>query len=131
VIGLRASAAVIAIRDGGLELRIRFVTSSEPAGTVIRQSPAEDTEAVRGTEVVLVVAKNRPVVRRVEVPDVVGTTVDAARRLLRSAGFHCDGGERSLRGADQTGRRTVTGRGGRASRGCNGDSACLVRNGAG
>ena len=87
VVGLPASAAVIAIRDEGFELRIRFVTSSEPAGTVIRQSPGEGTEAVRGTEVVLVVAKNRPDVLRVEIPDVVGTPVDAARRVLRTAGF--------------------------------------------
>ena len=87
-IGLRASAAIVAIRDVGLEVRIRLVTSSEPAGTVIRQSPAEGTEAVRGTEIVLAVAKSRrPVVQRVEVPDVVGTTVEAAQGVLRSAGF--------------------------------------------
>jgi beta-lactam-binding protein with PASTA domain len=87
VVGLRASAAVIAIRDEGFEWRIRFVTSSEPAGTVIRQSPDEGAEAVRGSEVVLILAKNRPDVQRVEIPDVVGTSVDAARRVLRTAGF--------------------------------------------
>ena len=87
VVGLPASAAIVAIRNEGFELRIRFATSSEAAGTVIRQSPAAGSEAVRSTEVVLVVAKNRPNVLRVEIPDVLGTPVDAARRVLRTAGF--------------------------------------------
>jgi serine/threonine-protein kinase len=55
-------------------------------GTVIRQSPSENTDVATDTVVQLDVAKARPVVR-VDVPDVVGSTASAARSALRSAGL--------------------------------------------
>jgi beta-lactam-binding protein with PASTA domain len=87
VIGLAGSDAVVAIRDAGFVPRIRLVTSTEPAGLVLRQSPNENSEAARGSEVVVAVAKGRPVVQRIQVPDVVGTAAAVARQTLRSAGF--------------------------------------------
>jgi beta-lactam-binding protein with PASTA domain len=87
VLGLRSSDAVRAIRDAGLEIRVRLVTSSQPAGTVVDQSPAEDTDASKGDEVRIDVAKARPAAVSVEVPDVVGSTAATARRDLRSAGL--------------------------------------------
>jgi beta-lactam-binding protein with PASTA domain len=87
VIGLPGSDAVIAIRDAGLVPRIRLVASTESAGRVIRQSPNANSDAARGSEVVLLVAKGRPLVHRTEVPDVVGMTADAAQQMLRAAGF--------------------------------------------
>jgi eukaryotic-like serine/threonine-protein kinase len=87
LVGLTASDAVRAIRDAGLEPRVRFVSSSRPGGTVLGQSPDERTETPAGTTVVLEVAKSRPAVQRLDVPDVVGMTEAAARRALRAAGF--------------------------------------------
>jgi beta-lactam-binding protein with PASTA domain len=88
VVGLAASDAVAAIRDAGFEARVRLVLSSRTAGTVVRQSPAAEREATNGSTVLLEVAKARqPVVQRVRVPDVVGTSVAAARGALRSAGL--------------------------------------------
>ena len=87
VIGLSASDASGKIRDAGLQPRIRPVTSSQTAGTVIEQSPAEDASVAKGSEVQLDVAKARPQPVRVNVPDVVGSSASAARRELRSAGF--------------------------------------------
>jgi beta-lactam-binding protein with PASTA domain len=88
VVGLSVSAAVEAIRDAGFEARVRRVSSSRTAGTVVRQSPAAELEATEGSTVVLEVAKARkPVIQRVRVPDVVGNSVSAAREALRSAGL--------------------------------------------
>jgi len=84
---LAVSDAVAALRDAGFEPHIRLVASSRPAGTVIRQAPAQGTRAARSSSVALDVARVRPVVQRVDVPDVAGTNATSARRLLRSAGL--------------------------------------------
>ena len=88
VVGLSASDAVVAIRDAGFEARIHLVESPEPAGTVLRQSPAEGAGAPRGTSIRLDVAKSLPAPpARIDVPDVVGGSVADARRQLRSLGL--------------------------------------------
>ena len=87
VIGQSASSAVSALRDAGLEARVELVTSSERSGTVVDQTPEGGTEAREGGTVRLEVARARPTVRRIDVPDVVGSTAAAARRQLRSAGL--------------------------------------------
>jgi beta-lactam-binding protein with PASTA domain len=88
VVGLSASDAVVAIRDAGFDAEIHLVESSEPAGTVLRQSPAEDANAPRGSSVRLDVAKSRPAPPvRIGVPDVVGGSIADARRRLRSLGL--------------------------------------------
>jgi beta-lactam-binding protein with PASTA domain len=87
VIGMSASDAVSAIRDAGLEARIRLVTSSERRGTVVDQTPAAGIEVTDGGTIQLEVARSRLAVRRIEVPDVVGSTAAAARSELRSAGL--------------------------------------------
>jgi beta-lactam-binding protein with PASTA domain len=88
VVGLSASDAVVAIRDAGLEAMIHLVESSTPAGTVLRQSPAEGASAPRGSSIRLEVAKSRPTPPvRIDVPDVVGANVAEARRQLRSLGL--------------------------------------------
>ena len=88
VVGLSASDAVVAIRDAGLEAKIHLVESSEPAGTVLRQSPAEGADTTRGSMIRLDVAKSRPAPPvRIDVPDVVGGTLADARRQLRFLGL--------------------------------------------
>jgi len=87
VVGLAASDAVDALRVAGFETRVQLVKSTQPAGTVIRQSPEEATEADRGSQVVVNVARGRPTAQKIEVPDLAGLTAATARRMLRSAGF--------------------------------------------
>jgi beta-lactam-binding protein with PASTA domain len=88
VVGLSASDAVVAIRDAGFEAKIHLAESSEPAGTVLRQTPAEGVGAPRGTSIRLDVAKSRPTPPvRIDVPDLVGGSVADARRQLRSLGL--------------------------------------------
>jgi beta-lactam-binding protein with PASTA domain len=87
VVGLSASEAVSALREAGLEARIQQVTSSESRGTVVDQTPSEGAEVADGSTVRLEVAKARPTVARIDVPDVVGSTAAAARSELRSAGL--------------------------------------------
>ena len=87
LVGQSASSASAAIRELGLTPRIRLVTSSERPGTVVDQTPSPGTEATDGATITLEVAKARPEVRRIEVPDVIGSTAAAARSELRSAGF--------------------------------------------
>lgn len=87
VVGRSASDAVVALRDAGLEARIRLVDSSERAGVVLQQTPTEGVEAPTGSTVRLDVSRNRPAAQRVELPDVVGLGAAEARRQLRSLGF--------------------------------------------
>ena len=87
VLGLSASDAASAMREAGLVPRVRLVPSSERRGTVVDQSPAEGTEVEDGATVKLDVAKPRPTVTLIEIPDVVGSTATAARSELRNAGL--------------------------------------------
>lgn len=87
VVGLSASSAVSAIRDAGLRARIRIVPSTEPSGTVIAQSPSEGAKVEEDATIRLDVAKARPVVELIAVPDVVGSSVSAARGELQSVGL--------------------------------------------
>ena len=87
VVGLAGSDAVGALRNAAFDVRIRLVGSSATAGTVVRQSPAGDTHASRGSEVVLDIAKSQPLPQRFQVPDVAGLTASVAGRALKDAGF--------------------------------------------
>ena len=87
VVGLSASRAVSAIRDAGLRARIQLVPSTEPSGTVIAQSPTEGADVAEDVTVRLEVAKARPVVELIEVPDVVGSSAAEARSELRAVGL--------------------------------------------
>lgn len=89
VVGLSASDAVVAIRGAGFRARIHLVRSSQAVGTVIAQSPVDGTMAAKGATIRLDVARIQPapVVARLEVPDLVGSTSTAAQRQLRSMGL--------------------------------------------
>jgi beta-lactam-binding protein with PASTA domain len=87
VVGLAGSEAVAALRNAGFDVRIRLIGSSGTVGTVVRQSPARGTQATRGSEIALDIAKSRPVPQRFDVPAVAGLTASAARRALKDAGF--------------------------------------------
>jgi beta-lactam-binding protein with PASTA domain len=86
VVGLTAREAAGALRDAGLTARIRTVRASDPAGTVVAQTPPPGTQVEPGTSVEVRVAKPSPPVR-VAVPGVVGSTLVEARQQLRDAGL--------------------------------------------
>lgn len=86
VIGLMASHATRALRAEGLRAEIRLVRSTRPAGTVLDQTPAPDTEVASKSVVRLEVAKASPPVT-IAVPRVVGSTAAEAKSSLRGLGL--------------------------------------------
>jgi beta-lactam-binding protein with PASTA domain len=84
VVGLRGTDAIVRIQQAGFRASTTSVNSTQPTGTVLRQSPAGGTTAQRGSTVGITVSGG-PRVRTV--PDVVGETEGDARRILREAGF--------------------------------------------
>jgi eukaryotic-like serine/threonine-protein kinase len=84
VIGLRGTDAITRIQQAGFRVSTTSVTSTQPAGTVLRQSPAGGTRARRGSTVGITLSGGP---RTRTVPDVVGETEGDARRILREAGF--------------------------------------------
>jgi serine/threonine-protein kinase len=75
------------LQKAGLSVKIspRQVTSDEfDKGQVAAQSPKADTQVAEGATVTLTVSKGPEMI---EVPDVVGDSVDDARKALEAAGF--------------------------------------------
>lgn len=74
------------LEDAGLTVEVASeqVTSEYEAGQVAKQSPAPDTKAGGGDTVTLTVSKGPEMI---EVPDVVGDSVDDAKQELEAAGF--------------------------------------------
>ncbi|EPJ38921.1 putative Serine/threonine-protein kinase PK-1 [Streptomyces afghaniensis 772] len=78
------------LTDAGLKVKVAAerVTSSEfDKGQVAKQSPNPGGRAAEGDTVTLTVSKGPEMI---EVPDVVGDSVDDATRELESAGFQVD-----------------------------------------
>ncbi|MEV5729826.1 Stk1 family PASTA domain-containing Ser/Thr kinase [Streptomyces pharetrae] len=84
------------LQEAGLKVRVaeQQVHSEHDRGQVARQSPGPGDRAAQGDTVTLTVSRG-PVM--VEVPDVVGDSVDDARDRLEAAGFRVDE-ERGLLG---------------------------------
>ncbi|WP_031069803.1 Stk1 family PASTA domain-containing Ser/Thr kinase [Streptomyces sp. NRRL S-118] len=89
VTGDRVEDATRTLEDAGFTVKVAAerVHSTEAAGSVARQSPAEGRQAAEGDTVTLTVSKGP---RMVDVPDVVGDKIDDARRALESAGFQVE-----------------------------------------
>lgn len=77
------------LRESGLEVKVaeERVNSEYDSGQVARQSPEPGGRAAEGDTVTLTVSKGP---RQIEVPDVVGDSVDDAKRKLTDAGFRVD-----------------------------------------
>jgi beta-lactam-binding protein with PASTA domain len=75
VTSLPAERAEELLRDAGFEVRRAEVFSQEPSGVVVAQDPAADERAPLGSSVRINVSKGTA---NVEVPNVVGRTVDEA-----------------------------------------------------
>ncbi|MEV6809447.1 Stk1 family PASTA domain-containing Ser/Thr kinase [Streptomyces sp. NPDC051132] len=77
------------LTDAGLKVRIaaKRVHSEYDKGAVAAQSPQEGDEAAEGDTVTLTLSEGPELV---EVPDVVGDSVDDAHEALEAAGFEVD-----------------------------------------
>ncbi len=84
LVGLKAAEARSQLRALGLRSTQRPVESTQPKGTVVRQSPGVGT-ALREGQAVLLTVSTGPA--RVSVPDVVGLDEESASRELEAAGF--------------------------------------------
>jgi beta-lactam-binding protein with PASTA domain len=84
LVGERSADARARLRELGLRATQRPAESSEPAGTVVGQTPAAGAEVREGSAVTLRVSTGPP---RTEVPDVVGMDESDAVSELERAGF--------------------------------------------
>ena len=84
LVGSRAAEARSELRDLGLRVTQRPVESTQPKGTVVRQSPGPGTKLREGQSVLLAISTGPA---RVSVPDVLGLDEESARRELEAAGF--------------------------------------------
>ncbi|WP_328503524.1 Stk1 family PASTA domain-containing Ser/Thr kinase [Streptomyces sp. NBC_00457] len=89
VAGASLQDAKAELEEAGLKVRVAAeqVTSEFDKGQVARQSPAAGSEAAEGDTVTLTLSKGPEMV---EVPDVVGDSVDDAKAALEAAGFQVD-----------------------------------------
>ncbi len=83
VVGEDQESAVSALRAKGLSPIVRERSSSEPADTVVDQTPAAGQRVDEGSSVTIFVSDGKVA----EVPDVTGLTQDDAEAELRDAGF--------------------------------------------
>ncbi|MEW2399136.1 Stk1 family PASTA domain-containing Ser/Thr kinase [Streptomyces sp. NPDC046862] len=97
------------LEDAGLKVEIaeERVNSELDRGQVARQSPGAGEEAAQGDTITLTISKGPEMV---EVPDVVGDNVDAARQELEAAGFRVEE-DRGLLGlfGDEVRKQSVEG----------------------
>ncbi|WP_030620335.1 Stk1 family PASTA domain-containing Ser/Thr kinase [Streptomyces fulvoviolaceus] len=67
------------LEDKGFKVKLRHVESTEDPGTVLKQNPDGGEKVEKGTEVTLTAAKEA---EKATVPDLSGSTVSEARKLL-------------------------------------------------
>ncbi len=83
--GQTAAQARKRLEDAGFEVRVRERASDTvKRGEAIETRPGEGTPVERGSTVILFISTGP---QKVAVPDVVGSTLDAARETLTGAGF--------------------------------------------
>ncbi|OIJ68775.1 Stk1 family PASTA domain-containing Ser/Thr kinase [Streptomyces mangrovisoli] len=89
VTGEDLSDARADLAEAGLKVKVATgrVNSEFDAGQVAEQTPEADSEAADGDTVTLTISKGP---QMIEVPDVVGDSVDDAKKALEDAGFKVD-----------------------------------------
>ncbi|MGN9760424.1 Stk1 family PASTA domain-containing Ser/Thr kinase [Streptomyces sp. SD31] len=89
VTGESLADAKAELTEAGLKVKVASarVNSDFDAGQVARQSPTDGRQAAEGDTVTLTLSKGPEMI---EVPDVVGDSVDDARAELEAAGFEVD-----------------------------------------
>ena len=86
--GQPLAQAIQALNAAGLSYRVRNVSSNQPEGTVLDQTPAGGSKVKQTTKVVLTVSGNQT---SVSVPSVVGQTPTAAGAILNQAHLNVGG----------------------------------------
>ena len=84
VVGLSVAKAFTQLQAAGLKGKTQMVASKQPKDTVVRQSPAAQSQAPKGSTVLLTVSKGTGTVT---VPRVVGLTQAQATAKLTPLGF--------------------------------------------
>jgi serine/threonine-protein kinase len=84
VINLQYDVAAAQLQAAGFGVKRTDVDSTQPAGTVLQQSPTGNTLVAQGTTVTLTVSKGPTTV---QVPDVVNLDAATAKATLVAAGF--------------------------------------------
>ena len=86
LLGMRPPAADELLEGRGLRLVVRDEEPSteHEAGDIAEQEPLAGSRVDRGTEVVVVVSSGAPLI---DIPQVVGLDVEAARRMMEQAGL--------------------------------------------
>jgi serine/threonine-protein kinase len=88
VVGLEEEKAIEALNEKGIEYEIeRSYDENFDEGIVMSQDIAEGTELKEGDKVKLIISKGKEML---DVPDVVGKTLEEATTLLTAAGFQVD-----------------------------------------
>ncbi|MER6623065.1 Stk1 family PASTA domain-containing Ser/Thr kinase [Streptomyces sp. NPDC000931] len=89
VTGDDAEDARAELEEAGLKVKIAAerVNSEHDAGRVARQTPGAGRQAAEGDTVTLTLSKGPEMI---EVPDVIGDSVDEAKEKLKDAGFDVD-----------------------------------------
>ena len=84
VLGLPIDLATSTLQAAGFQVSPRFVNDSQPANTVIDQSPQAGTSAGKNSVVSLTVSRGP---KTSTVPDVSSTDLPSAEQTLRASGF--------------------------------------------
>ena len=102
VYGFEYSSAQSILKAENFEVRIeKEANNDREAGTVIRTSPARDEKVAEGATITMYVATaddQEPV----EVPDLMGMTIDEAKDALEEAGLALDSSRTEYRASSQT-----------------------------
>jgi hypothetical protein len=86
LVGMTEREALAAIQETGLKLGQRTTTvAPDQVGSVLNQSPAPGTKVTTGSSVSLVIASAET--ETVQVPNLVGITLKAAKRKIKTAGL--------------------------------------------
>ena len=90
LVGQQQRAAQRRLRNLGLVVRVIFVPSQDPQGTVVAQRPQGGTAVRRGSQVRINVSEGPNPAARTTVPDVIGLTEEEAVADLEAAGFQVE-----------------------------------------
>jgi beta-lactam-binding protein with PASTA domain len=113
-VGLSAEEATTRLTEAGFRTRVRQVSASEPAGTVVGQKPGGGSRAPRGqvvqisvsrgeTETTTTVVTTTTGPSQGTVPDTVGQDEQSASFTLEDAGFRVRSQERTVTDSSQDG----------------------------
>ena len=85
-VGQQVEAAQAAAQSGGYSInQVAAASSSQPSGTIVRQSPEPGTPITSGEVVTVWVSAGPP---QVNIPDVTGMNINQAEAALTAAGFN-------------------------------------------